>query len=108
MYKYILFASLIVSIPFQYECELKDTKIKLQAIITPIDMVYRDEINYSNRMPTRTDRIQKRSNIKTKRIYITVWLKKNTQVKLFHKFFNNYKSTVWRKLCGEIWLWLII
>lgn len=90
MYKYILFATLIVSIPFQYECEFKDTKTKLQAIITPIDMIYRDEINYSNRIPIRTkrNRIKKRSNIKTKGIYITIWLKKNTQVKFIHKFFD--------------------
>lgn len=79
MYKYILFVTLIVSIPFQSICELKETETKLQAIITPIDMVYRDSLNQ-----IRTNRIQKRSNIKTKGIYITIWLKKNTQVKLFN------------------------
>lgn len=82
MYKYILFVTLIVSIPFQSICELKETETKLQAIITPIDMLYRDSLN---QIPIRTNRIQKRSNIKTKGIYITIWLKKNTQV----KFFNN-------------------
>ncbi|XP_060878381.1 hapless 2-like [Metopolophium dirhodum] len=80
MYKYILFATLIVSIPFQsILCELKDTETKLQAIITPIDMLYRDELNSLNQIPIHTNRIKKRSNIKTKGIYITIWLKKNTQ-----------------------------
>lgn len=82
MYKYILFATLIVSIPFQsILCQLKDTGTKLQAIITPIDMLYRDELNSLNQMPICTNRIKKRSNIKTKGIYITIWLKKNTEVK---------------------------
>jgi len=89
MYKYILFATLIVSIPFQsILCQLKDKETKLQAIITPIDMLYRDELNSLNQIPIRTKPIQKRSNIKTKGIYITIWLKKNTQVKYscFTKF----------------------
>jgi len=82
MYKYILFATLIVSIPFQsILCELKDTETKLQAVITPIDMLYRDELNSLNQIPIHINRIKKRSNIKTKGIYITIWLKKNTQVK---------------------------
>lgn len=57
-------------------------KTKLQAIITPFDMQFHEELNFVNGVPILTNHI-KRNNIKTKGIYITIWLKKNTQVRLF-------------------------
>lgn len=106
MYKYIVFATLIVSIPFQSICQLRDTETKLQAIITPIDMLYRDELNSLNQIPIRINRIQKRSNIKTKGIYITIWLKKNSQVKSFHKFsiVKKILYSVWMPCCIKVQL----
>ncbi|XP_022160119.1 hapless 2-like [Myzus persicae] len=87
MYKlYILFATLIVSIPFQCKCELKDTKTKLQAIITPIDMLYRDEINDLSRTPIRTNRFKERSNIKTKGVYITEYFSKDQVIIVDHVY----------------------
>lgn len=81
MYQCILFGVLIISTSLQHKCETKEIKTKLQAIITPFDMQYREELNYLKGRPIRTNHIKNRNNIKTKGIYITVWLKKNTQVK---------------------------
>ncbi|KAE9545586.1 hypothetical protein AGLY_001129 [Aphis glycines] len=79
MYQCILFAVLIISTSLQHKCETKEIKTKLQAIITPFNMQYREELNYLKGSPIRTNNIKNRNNIKTKGIYITVWLKKNTQ-----------------------------
>lgn len=81
MYQCILFAVIIISASLQHKCETKEIKTKLQAIITPFDMQYREELNYLKGRLIRTNHTKNRNNIKTKGIYITVWLKKNTQVK---------------------------
>lgn len=80
MYQCLLFVVLFLSKPFQYKCEIKDTKSKIQAIIMPFDKSDHNELNNFNKLTNRT---QGQINIKAKKIYITVWLKRNTQVKLF-------------------------
>lgn len=87
MYQCILLAVLIISTSLQHKCETREIKTKLQAIITPFDMQYREELNYLKGRPIRTSNIKNRNNIKTKGIYITVWLKENTQVK--YRFTNS-------------------
>lgn len=85
MYQCILFVTLFLSKPFQYKCDIKGTRTKIQAIIMPFDKPEHKDLNYFNEFTTRTNRTQNktRSNIKFKKIYMTLQLKKNIQVKLF-------------------------
>lgn len=79
MYQCILFATLFLSEPFQYQCETKETRTKLKAIIMPFEQPGHKESH--NDITIQTNGIRNRSNIKAKKICTTIWLKKNVQVK---------------------------
>lgn len=82
MFQRILFATIFLSKLCLYKCEIKSTKTKLQAIIMPFDDKPEHKgLNYFNKIALNTNRIKNRNNIKVKNMYITVWLKKNIQVK---------------------------
>lgn len=83
MYKWILFSTLLLIKPFQYKCEIKDIKTRVKAIIMPFDTLEHKEFNYLDGITIHTDRIQNQNNIKAKKICLTIWLKKNNQVKIF-------------------------
>lgn len=80
MYHFILFATLFLSKPLQYKCDIKEARTKLQAIIMPFDRPEHKESHNFNDITINTNHIQNLSNIKTKKINITIWLKKKIQV----------------------------
>lgn len=82
MYKRILFATLFFIKLSQYKCEIKDTT-RVKAIIMPFYTLEQKEFYYLDEITIHTDRIQNQNNIKAKKICLSIWLKKNTQVKLF-------------------------
>lgn len=82
MYKWVLFATLFFIKPFQYKCDIKDTTTRFKAIIMPFDTLEHNEFNYLDKITINTDRIQNQNNIKAKKICVSIWLKKNNQVKL--------------------------
>lgn len=80
MYQGNLLVILILSIMFLNKHEVKSIKTKLQAIITPFGKSINKEFNSLNDVLISGNHIQNQNNIKAKQIFITMWLKKHTQV----------------------------
>lgn len=81
MYKWILYATLFFIFTFHYKCEIKETTTRIKAIIMPFDTLEHKEFNYLDKITIYTDHIQNQNNIKAKKICLSIWLKKNIQVK---------------------------
>lgn len=82
MYQCILFVSLFFNMPLQYECEIKSTNTRHQAILMPFDQAEYKDLKHKTKIPIHINRTKNHSNINAKKIHITIWLKRNNQVKL--------------------------
>lgn len=82
MYQYVLVVSLLLNMLLQYECEIKSSNIKHQAILMPFDQAEYKDIKHKDTIPIHIKNIKNYSNINAKKIHITIWLKRNNQVKL--------------------------
>jgi hypothetical protein len=83
MYCFILLAILFLEKPLHSKCVIDDIKTKLQAFLMPFDQSVHHKLNYFDGNTILTNHYQNhnRSNIKAKKLYITVWLKRNIPVK---------------------------
>lgn len=80
MYMCILIVTLFINISLQYKCKMENTNIKHQAFLMPFNKAECKESEHKETIPINTDCVKNQSNIKAKKIHITILLKRNNQV----------------------------